>query len=105
MTYPIWSIFPSSGDRKMLKAFVCRDTREIPPKIHNLLNLGDKTNLLLDQSQKDFCAILNSYQISGRYPDMLDPEPSIEIALTHLKKVKELFNWLKNLLKIALKLT
>ena len=55
---------------KLCKAHWVKDNEEnYPPKIHNLLNIVAKTNLQLPDADKDFFAIMNQFQLEGRYPD------------------------------------
>lgn len=55
---------------KILKAHWVKDNEEnTPPKIHNLLNIFAKTSLQLPDTDKDFLAIMNQFQLEGRYPD------------------------------------
>jgi HEPN domain-containing protein len=58
---------------KALKAVIARDCAEgeIPPKIHHLLRLAEKANLLseLTEEQKSFLADLNPLNIEARYPE------------------------------------
>ncbi len=55
---------------KLCKAHWIKDNEDnFPPKIHNLLNIVAKTNLQLSDADKDFLAIMNQFQLDGRYPD------------------------------------
>jgi len=55
---------------KLCKAHWVKDNEgNFPPKIHNLLNIVAKTKLELPAEDKDFLAIMNQFQLEGRYPD------------------------------------
>ena len=58
---------------KILKAHVCKTTREIPPRIHKLVALARLGQLDFSQEQLDFLAIVNIYNLEGRYPEMEFP--------------------------------
>ena len=53
---------------KMLKAFYVRDTRETPPKTHNLLFLAKSTSLNLTQEQARFLFEVNGL-IGGQFEE------------------------------------
>ncbi len=55
---------------KLCKAHWVKDNEEnYPPKTHNLISIVARTNLQLPDSDKDFFAIMNQFQLEGRYPD------------------------------------
>lgn len=75
---------------KTLKALVCRTTNELAPPIHNLIRLAEQANLLLEAQQRDLLAEVNSFNIEGRYPEMLLPGPSRVEAESYLNRIGEL---------------
>ena len=79
---------------KLLKAHVCKATKELAPRIHNLLRLAEFGNIILSSEQKDFLEKINLYNLEGRYPDMDFPVPSRERATQYLKQAKEITEWL-----------
>ncbi len=79
---------------KMLKAHVCRTTRDLAPRIHILLRLAERTDLAWSEEQRLFLARFDRYQIEGRYPDMLPAAPDIALAREELKQAQEVFDWL-----------
>ncbi len=81
---------------KMLKAHVCQKTRDIPPRIHDLLRLADLAGITLDQDQIDFLADINIFNLEGRYPEYLVPIPSLSKAEALLSQTKEAYRWLIN---------
>ena len=81
---------------KLIKAFWVRDNdNNIPPKAHNLIFIVKQTKLLLSQEQMTLLALLNDFQIQGRYPDyklkikkMLTKE-YVDNLLPHLMELRE----------------
>lgn len=57
---------------KILKDHWVKDHDEnVPPKIHNLVSLFERTKLQLSETDSDFLQVMNTFQIEGRYPDYL----------------------------------
>jgi HEPN domain-containing protein len=81
---------------KILKAHVCRNSRDIAPRLHNLARLSELSGIAFKQEDSDFLAEMNPFNIEGRYPEMWGPVPSREEADTLLKKSGGIFEWLKN---------
>lgn len=80
---------------KILKAHVCKATRDLAPPIHNLSRLANFAELSLTVANRDLLAITNGYNIEGRYPELLLPLPSQTEADETMEKIQELFAWLK----------
>lgn len=84
---------------KCLKAIIAR-SGQFPPKIHNLLNLVEKTDIKenISEEQKDFLSELNPLNIEARYPDYKN---KINEILTEtycnelLNKTKGMVKWIK----------
>ncbi len=58
---------------KLVKAHWVKDNEgNIPPKIHNIVYLADKTKLTISEDDKNFFNIINQFQLEGRYPDYLE---------------------------------
>jgi HEPN domain-containing protein len=81
---------------KAIKAHVVRQTKQIPPKIHNLSFLLSKTDLSLSEDYKELTAILMTYLLEGRYPEHNPQIPSDIDARDYLERTKNLFLWLKS---------
>ena len=79
---------------KILKAQVCGYTKDIAPKLHNLVRLAQLSSLSLDEAQIGTLAEMNSYNLEGRYPDMLLPAPSLKDAKAQLERAEEVYQWL-----------
>jgi hypothetical protein len=89
-------IFIHMAFEKILKAHVCRRIQDIAPRLHNLIRLAEMAGIALDQHQQNILADINVFSIQGRYPDMLLPSPSPELAQEVLDQATELFQWLTN---------
>lgn len=83
---------------KLIKAHVCRHTKDIAPKIHNLVRLAELAALSLSKTQVDTIAELNAFNLEGRYPDSVLAPLSQEEAKEYLRRTEEVFQWLMNLL-------
>lgn len=79
---------------KVLKALVCRRTRDIPPRIHNLVRLSELAALKPDNYQADTLADMNQFNLEGRYPETQTPPPSPAEARTYIARSQEIFTWL-----------
>ncbi len=76
---------------KLLKAHVCRHTRDLAPRTHNLVRLAEVANVNLSEQQKDILAEINPFALAGRYPDALSPLPTSTEAKTYTDRAKEVF--------------
>jgi HEPN domain-containing protein len=83
---------------KALKAHVCRRTRDLAPRIHNLVRLAELAGITPSQDQIDVLAEANAFSIEGRYPELLTPPPTPTQAQTYIARAKEVFQWLMRLL-------
>ena len=81
---------------KILKAHVCCHTRDLAPRLHNLVRLAGLAALPLSQHQIDVLAEMNAFNIEGRYPDLLMPPPSLKEAKVYLRRAEEVYQWLMN---------
>jgi HEPN domain-containing protein len=83
---------------KLLKAHVCRQTRDLAPRVHNLVRLAELAALHLPESCKDTLAAMNPFAIAGRYPDSPFPLPTHDEARGYAERVQEVFTCLMRLL-------
>jgi HEPN domain-containing protein len=81
---------------KMLKAHVVRQTKDIPPKIHNLTRLAQITKLKLQPRQEQFLREFGIYQLEGRYPDVEQMPFDRNSAEQEMSRVGELLKWLNS---------
>ncbi|MEW5988228.1 MAG: HEPN domain-containing protein [Chloroflexota bacterium] len=79
---------------KMLKAHVCRQVKDVAPRIHNLVQLADRAKLTISSDQRAFLARFDQYQQAGRYPDMLIKGPTLAKAKSELQEAQEMMKWL-----------
>jgi HEPN domain-containing protein len=82
---------------KMIKAHIWRVTKEMPPRVHNLIRLAEVACLTLDDQNRHILAEINEFNIEGRYSDLLMPPPSQKEARDYLRRAKGVFEWLTNL--------
>jgi len=61
-----------------------------------LVRLAEISNLELRTDQLDILAEMNSFNIEGRYPDVLLPHPSLDEATIHIRRAEEVYLWLMN---------
>ena len=80
---------------KMLKAHIVRQTKDIPPKIHNLVRLADIAKLSLNAEQTNFIQTFGAYQLEGRYPDAGQVILELEPVRKKLAVAEEILKWLK----------
>jgi HEPN domain-containing protein len=79
---------------KMLKAIICRRTRDIPPRMHNLIRLSELAGLKPDDRQADVLADMNQFNMEGRYPEFYTPQPSLQEATEYVARSQEVLTWL-----------
>jgi HEPN domain-containing protein len=79
---------------KLLKAHVCRRTNDLAPRLHNLVRLAELAQVTPTQAQLDILADINTFNLEGRYPDMLTPVPSSGDVKDHLRRAEEVYRWL-----------
>lgn len=79
---------------KMFKAFVVLETKEQPPKIHNLVFLEEMSRLHLPDDVRDYLAVVNTFNIRGRYDDYKQAFYKIctkEYTEENIKKIIEIY--------------
>lgn len=81
---------------KILKAHICKQTKDIPPRIHNLIRLAELIDINFKDDDIDLFAEMNPFYLEGRYPETLTKAPSIEEAEHYLSKTKQVYTWLIN---------
>lgn len=79
---------------KALKAHVCRKTRDLAPRIHNLTRLAELAGLDLPDNYGDVLADMNAFNIEGRYPDLLVPPPNPTQAQAYATRAEEVLECL-----------
>lgn len=87
---------------KILKALVTKNTKQFPPKTHDLLKLIELSKINIDDTRKEFLSKLSFYYIETRYPQeiaKIAKDINRKTALEYLKNTKALLRWLKLKLK------
>lgn len=79
---------------KALKALVCKATRDLAPRIHNLVRLAELAQLDLHSEQLDVLAEMNAFNIEGRYPETYSEPLPKEEALRYMRRAEEVFQCL-----------
>jgi HEPN domain-containing protein len=54
---------------KMLKSLITQRTRELPPRVHQLVRLTEVAALQVSEEQMEFLRELSAYYIQTRYPE------------------------------------
>lgn len=70
---------------KILKAHICKQTTNIPPRTHNLIRLSELIDINFDDEQTNFLAEMNPFNLEGRYPESATKPPSQEEAEKYLR--------------------
>lgn len=86
---------------KILKAYFTKTIQDVPPFVHNLRSLANKSNIyaLFDENQKDLIDELIPLNIEARYPtykEKLLKSLNLERCKILVSKTEELCNWIKN---------
>lgn len=87
---------------KIIKAHYVKDTKQTPPKIHNLVKLISKTVINPNASLLEFLDEANDFQMEARYPDFkINAYRTFNKMFTEEKfaKILEVYEWLKSQLK------
>ncbi len=82
---------------KTLKAFYVRDNNDNAPLSHNLVRLVEQTKLNCSESQLQFLADVNRFNIESRYPDIkfqFQKLCTAEFTAEQFSKIKEMYQWL-----------
>lgn len=79
---------------KILKAHVCKKIGDLSPRTHNLLKLAELVKLELSSQQTSALAIINSFNLEGRYPETELPVPSKKQAAMYMEGAEEILQWL-----------
>ncbi len=82
---------------KALKAVVTEETRELPPRTHNLIDLTRRAHLTPSQEQQEFIGRINDASVVTRYPEDLSrivADYPASIAKQYLEETKELVQWI-----------
>jgi HEPN domain-containing protein len=81
---------------KMPKAHVTRQTKDVPPRIHNLIRLSEIAGLSLGPEQASFLRRFDMYQLEGRYPESAHTIIDLKAANERLALAGDILKWLKS---------
>ncbi|MBD3298520.1 MAG: HEPN domain-containing protein [candidate division Zixibacteria bacterium] len=91
--------FCQQAVEKMLKAIIAKRTDEMPPRIHKLVRLAEKTGIDIDEDRMRFLGVLSSYYVQSRHPEEMDDlleQASSQVAQDVLRKTQDMLTWLKS---------
>lgn len=95
-----WSLFIGHlVVEKLLKACFVRKISPIPPYIHDLVRLAEKSDLSLSEEQKDILDTLSTFNIQARYDDYkMDffKRCTRDYARQWIINIEEFTKWLKS---------
>ena len=83
---------------KLLKACYVKRVDNQPPFTHNLLRLGEKSDLELSEEQKDFLVTVTAFNIRARYDDYklaFYKTCTESYTTTWIEKIEEFREWIK----------
>ena len=81
---------------KILKALICKHSKDLAPRLHNLSRLSEMTGIALETEYVDILAEMNAFHIEGRYPESLTTPPMKEEALIYITRTEKVYQWLTN---------
>lgn len=82
---------------KALKAHVCLRTRDLAPRLHNLVRLAELAGVDLTPGQRDTLADMNAFALEGRYPEATAPAPGRAEGARYLDRAREMWTCLMKL--------
>jgi HEPN domain-containing protein len=86
---------------KMLKALIAKRTRELPPRLHNLMRLAEVASLTIPEDTAHLFRRLTDFYIASRYPEELEAATwsvdSSQVQQTYVA-TEEALRWLSAIL-------
>ncbi len=82
---------------KALKALIIQQTGNLPPRVHNLIQLTESINIDLPVDKRKFLGELTAYYIQSRYPDEIRKMSSTikkDLAEKTLEQTETIVKWL-----------
>ena len=99
--YDVAVFFCEQAAQKALKAVILHRSSHPPPKIHNLVTLGNMAGV--DRTMTDFLAALAPQYVRTRYPDAAGDVTTAlydgRISLMFLRGTKKVMGWCRNRLR------
>lgn len=97
-----WSLFIGHlMIEKLLKAYFVKEKSDYPPYIHNLLRLAEKSDLVLNDIQKEKLITITAFNINARYDDYkmsFKQKCTPDFTSEWITNLKELRIWIKQLI-------
>lgn len=85
---------------KMLKALIARRSKELPPRIHQLVRLAEVAGLMIAEEQADLFRELSAYYFQTRYPEEIaevGSQVNEQQAQRVLTRTQEMVEWLSSM--------
>jgi HEPN domain-containing protein len=85
---------------KMLKALIAQRSKELPPRIHQLVRLAEVAGLLVTDEQADLLRELSAYYFQTRYPEEVaevGSQVKEQQAQRVLGQTQEMAQWLSSM--------
>lgn len=83
---------------KLLKAYYVKTVDTDHPFTHDLLQIAEKTHLILSEEQKNFLDLVTTFNIKTRYSDYklnFYKKCTKEYTESNIRKIKEFRLWIK----------
>jgi HEPN domain-containing protein len=94
-----WALFIAHiATEKLLKAYYIKNVGSDFPLTHDLYRIAEKSDLDLNDEQKDLLDITTTFNIKARYDDYKQEfykKCTKEFAIEYLEKIKEFREWIK----------
>ncbi len=87
---------------KMLKGLIAQNTKEHPPRLHNLMRLAERAKITVDESMAERFRLLTAYYIETRYPEEIQSmagQVDQSLAEEMFQQTEEILSWLKSQIK------
>ena len=99
--YEVSVFYCEQAALKALKALILHRTSQMPPKIHNLVELGRR--VAIGRPMRDFLAELTPHYMITRYPDAAGAVTSDlyngRLSLRFLRGTKKVMDWCRTRLR------
>jgi HEPN domain-containing protein len=85
---------------KMLKALIAQRSKELPPRIHQLVRLAEVASVAISEQQADLLRELSAYYFHSRYPEEI-VEAGAHLTEQQVRRVlaqtQEIIQWLNSM--------
>ena len=79
---------------KVLKAHICKKTKQLAPRIHNLIRLSEIIEIDISEDYLNHLADMNEFNLEGRYPIQYIDTTNQQEADAYLSLTTEVHEWL-----------